>query len=218
MVHFENPRGVVTTKSVSLRRGLTTWLVIQNSCPVPSQIVPAEYSVSYPRKRHLLQTPLIASGTGKSNNAPKTRFAVWNARSMKRRGKSVSICDLIIVHKLDILAITESWLTGDSRDHLSRADIGNTLPNYQVYHDPRKDRTGGGICVILLKGFEVSVNQTPTFSSFELMDLTISSKMQQSFRLLVFYRPLKYNHVLRELLNKHAPEKKNLLCDFWQSF
>lgn len=108
---------------------------------------------------------------------------------MKRRGKSASICDLIIDHKLDILLITESWLKGDSRDNRALADIYATLPDYAVYHKPRKFCRGGGICIILRKGFGITENHTQSFSSFELMDISVSSSGQQPLRLLSVYRP-----------------------------
>ena len=108
---------------------------------------------------------------------------------MKRPGKSASICDLIIDHRLDILVITESWLKGDSRDDHTLADISTTLPDYVVHHQPRKFRRGGGICIILRKGFDVTENIAQSFASFEMIDMSVSSSGQQPLRLLSVYRP-----------------------------
>lgn len=50
-----------------------------------------------------------------------TRVGVWNARSMMN--KQTEISDFIITENLDVLVITEAWLTGDSRDSTTIADI-----------------------------------------------------------------------------------------------
>ena len=62
-----------------------------------------------------------------NNCAPLVKFAAWNARSIKP--KTVSVCDFIISSKLDILAITESWLTDDDRSNRALADIKNNNNN-----------------------------------------------------------------------------------------
>ena len=64
-----------------------------------------------------------------------TRFALWNTRSMKN--KTTHVCDLVISEKLDILAITEAWLTDDHRDNHVLADIKATLPCYELHCAPR---------------------------------------------------------------------------------
>jgi hypothetical protein len=46
-----------------------------------------------------------------SNFSSKIRFATWNANSLNK--KSATVCDIIISKRLDILAITESWLSCD---------------------------------------------------------------------------------------------------------
>ena len=52
-------------------------------------------------------------------------LASWNVHSLNK--KSASICDFIIPKRLDILTITETWLTGDSRNNNTVAEILNTL-------------------------------------------------------------------------------------------
>ena len=53
----------------------------------------------------------------------RLRFALWNAHSINAKEKSTALCDFVISHQMDILAITETWLTGDERDHCTIADI-----------------------------------------------------------------------------------------------
>ena len=61
-------------------------------------------------------------------------FALWNARSIKN--KSHMISDLVVSHRIDILALTETWLTGDARDNRSLADLSMSLPSHQFCHLP----------------------------------------------------------------------------------
>ncbi|XP_071959538.1 uncharacterized protein [Antedon mediterranea] len=113
-------------------------------------------------------------------------FAAWNARSIKP--KTASVCDFIITKKLDIFAITESWLTNDDRSNRAIADIKNTLPDFELLHRSRNHSTGGGVCVILRKGFLATANSGPIFKSFEYIDITITAK-SSSCRLYIIYRP-----------------------------
>ncbi len=96
---------------------------------------------------------------------------------------------MIITHRLDILAVTESWQTGDHRDNYAIADILATLPGYAVYCAPRKARKGGGICIIHRKEFEVKVNEASDTDTFEYVDVFFTSSNQSSFRSVIIYRP-----------------------------
>ena len=70
-----------------------------------------------------------------------SKFSLWNARLLKP--KVPMICDLVIKNKVDIMAITETWLNGDHRDNRPLADLASTLPTHVIHHIPRKDRAGG---------------------------------------------------------------------------
>ena len=61
-----------------------------------------------------------------AHNASEIRFATWNARAVRAKNKSASLCDYIISNQLDILAVTETWLTGSDKDNRVIADIQNT--------------------------------------------------------------------------------------------
>ena len=71
--------------------------------------------------------------------------------------KTAAISDFVMNNGIDILTITESWLTGDYRDIHKIADLKNTLADYDFIDSPRVGRRGGGVAVILRKGFSVSV-------------------------------------------------------------
>ena len=58
------------------------------------------------------------------------KIGLWNAQSMMN--KPTEVCDFVLTEKLDILAITEAWLRGDSRDGPALADIQSTLRDYHL--------------------------------------------------------------------------------------
>jgi hypothetical protein len=61
------------------------------------------------------------------------------------------------------------------------------LPGYSFFSVPRVDRAGGGVFLLLRKGFHVVQHPTSTFRSFELGDFSISSHAA-SMRLVIVYR------------------------------
>ena len=120
---------------------------------------------------------------------PTTQFnsklALWNCRSI--RSKTSSICDAVLSEKLDIIVLTETWLNGDTRDNPVIADITNNLPDHKFLHIPRYGR-GGGVGVVLRKGYNVKQFTNNKFKSFEHLDLSISSG-SSNLRLVSIYRP-----------------------------
>ena len=125
---------------------------------------------------NIIQIPLTRTIIPKHKRC--TKFAVLNARSIVR--KSTLLCDIIISEKLDILAITETWLNGSDLDSHCLTDIRNTLPNYNFLHLPRKDRKGGGIAVVIRDGFKVTENNQLSINSFEYLDLSVSYRNSTS--------------------------------------
>ena len=141
----------------------------QGTNPLTNQLLPAKTSL------------------GSSN------FALWNARSIKL--KVPILFDLVISNKIDILAITESWLTGDHRQDHVLAELSLTFPNYNVHHIPRGNkRSGGGVLVLLRKSYNATMSTITSFKSFEYMDITITSRSHMPVRLYVLYRPQKFQN------------------------
>ncbi|XP_072048691.1 uncharacterized protein [Amphiura filiformis] len=134
----------------------------------------------------------------------RARFSHWNARSIGN--KTASICDFVISNKLDVFAITESWLNGDSKDDKALADLQSTLPDFDSYSIPRCDRGGGGVFLLLRKGFKVIQNPRLNFNSFEMGDFTIASA-SSSMRLVVVYRlrPDKKNKLTANMFFNEFP-------------
>ena len=158
-----------------------------NTRPISVHISPSSTRVAASRRtqKHIVRNLVPIKCISQYQSNVRARFAHWNARSITN--KTASICDFVISEKLYIFAFTESWLNGDSRDNRALADIHNALPAFTSYSIPRLNRTGGGIFLLLLKGFRVVQNVCQTFTSFEYGDFIISSQ-SASLRLVIVYR------------------------------
>ena len=147
-------------------------------------------------------TRLTATPTDTST--PSVNFALWNARSIKK--KVPIVCELVLTHEIDILCITETWLNGDHRDDQAIADLTSTLPNFDIHHIPREQREGGGICVCLQKTFNIHKTELKSYDSFEYFYLDVTSNSQEPLRLIIFYRLQK------------SKDKRHLAPIFFQEF
>jgi exonuclease III len=85
--------------------------------------------------------------------------------------------------------VTETWLNGDQRDDPVIAELTNTLKEFNLHHVPRLGRSGGGVALLVKKGFDVRISDhIRKFISFEYLeaDIGIGNK---TFHLLIVYRP-----------------------------
>lgn len=110
------------------------------------------------------------------------KFGLLNARSLGNKTDDVSeyISDLDV----DILAVTESWLSD-----LDSVKIGDVTPEGYLYrHVPRENRSGGGVAVISRKELGIAVQPRKQLTSMELMECVLRAN-GCSVRLFVIYRP-----------------------------
>lgn len=97
------------------------------------------------------------------------------------------MCDFIIGKQLDIVAVTETWLNGNSKDDPVKVDFENTLPNYQFFMLIDEPAELKGRCVRARDGLHVRLYDSGAFPSFEHMHLNIVSGFT-SLQLEVIYR------------------------------
>ena len=92
----------------------------------------------------------------------------------------------MVDNELDMLAITESWLTGDEQDKVILQDL---VPRgFSMHQRPRKNRRGGGVAIIYRSSMKVKCIQSPTeYESFEHLECCIHGTV--AIRLCVIYRP-----------------------------
>ena len=123
--------------------------------------------------------------TSKSCEPLGINIGTWNARSLNNKASAAS--DLILENNLDILVVTESWLSASSINS-TMAQILTALGPYDYLSCNRKGRSGGGICVLFNEALSVKKQNSFQFKSFELFDLLVTSG-SDILRLVTVYRP-----------------------------
>ena len=127
------------------------------------------------------------AGVDKKRTRPSNalvRFGLVNAHSA--RNKPELLHNLLLSSDLDILAVTETWLTDDEH---GEADLAVACPNgYSASHVPRLGRKGGGVAVIFKDSMSILAHPRVVYSSFEHLDTAITFKAF-SLRLVTIYRP-----------------------------
>ncbi|MEE4247325.1 MAG: reverse transcriptase family protein, partial [Kangiellaceae bacterium] len=97
--------------------------------------------------------------------------------------KAEDINDFIIEYNIDILAITETWLTGTACDGPT---INALLPNgYEIIHAPRRTR-GGGTALVYRQSLNVT-RVAVSSASFEVLECVIKGPIV--LRICVVYQP-----------------------------
>ena len=67
-------------------------------------------------------------------------MCLLNAQSVCN--KTAALSDYILEHDLDIVALTETWLSNTDKHKKTIGEL--SLPGYDFYHVPRLNRSGGG--------------------------------------------------------------------------
>ena len=100
------------------------------------------------------------------------RMATLNIRSLT--SKYASFSDLVLSKKLDVVAITETWLT-PTEILAGLADL--TLQGFKFIHQRRQSKTGGGVAVIVRDRLNVTRCNISQFSDFEAMCCKITASL-----------------------------------------
>ena len=101
--------------------------------------------------------------------------------------KTIKINSLINELDLDILMLTETWLCNNISDSSKIKEMTPKLHNF--YHKPRENKLGGGVGIFIKKSFtKVQLMNTVNFSSFEHLDVKITS-VNKNIRIILIYRP-----------------------------
>ena len=94
--------------------------------------------------------------------------------------------DHIVEHDIDLLTITETWLTDDSLDEFCR-DI--CPEGYKIEQLPRNYADGGGVALVYRRCFKVKKDVQIIHKSFELINIHITLAYNHNLRLVFIYRP-----------------------------
>lgn len=149
---------------------------------VPSPEVVAT-TLSALRACRLLPNSPLPTRRGRRSRRSKSPplFGLANVRSLCNKGASV--VEHIDSLRLDMLTITESWLTAGTGDAVIRAACP---PGYTAMHRPRPS-TGGGVALIFKNTIDVQRLVNDTFESLNL--LVATRRTSKTFQLLIVYRP-----------------------------
>jgi len=113
-------------------------------------------------------------------------FGLLNARSA--RHKAALIHDVIADHRLEVLALTETWIPSDAPDAV-KLDVAP--PGYSVVHRHRgssADRRGGGVAVIYRDSVKCTPVDVGDYSQFESLAVKVVGR-QSSVVVVSVYRP-----------------------------
>ena len=97
------------------------------------------------------------------------------------------VIDHITDNRLDIVGITETWLSNDDKNNMS---VVNTCLNngYTLHHRPRNTgRRGGSVGVLINNVKSLMIGVNPEITSFESMEVVITVG-SITIRLSVIYR------------------------------
>ena len=111
-------------------------------------------------------------------------LAYINSRSINK--KADTIRQYIADEKIDVMALTETWLKGTDEDRMSCGDI--TPPGYTILHVPRKGKRGGGVGLVFRSNLQIKQCETTQYGTFEHMEVLILNAASCT-RLSIIYRP-----------------------------
>ena len=118
---------------------------------------------------------------------PEVKLGVMNARSVAN--KLDYVFDHIIDNNLDIVALTETWLSNEEVNN-RRVVMECSTHGFTLHHVPRNSgRTGGGVGVLINDRVKLvtrlePINKAVSFESMEMIITIVSI----SIRLVVIYR------------------------------
>ena len=87
--------------------------------------------------------------------------------------ESAPFSEYVTSKKLDIVAMTETWLKHDE----TKSTIPHiSPPGYSFFHEPRADqRTGRGVCILVSDQLKTDIHPLPSFKTFEAISARIGN-------------------------------------------
>ena len=132
---------------------------------------------------NLIQVPTVTRDS--TVFVDKAKFCLINARSL--RNKSLFVRDYVDECSLDIVALTETWLTDEDTTSVSEL----CRDNFTLIHQPRGGaRRGGGIGVLFRKTLQLVSRVSVDTRASETLSVTLRhARTSCTTRVIVMYRP-----------------------------
>jgi len=117
--------------------------------------------------------------------APKSlRICHVNVRSLCAPARLLDLEILTANHFVDILCLTETWLTS------SKSSSSILIPGFQTpFRRDRPNRPGGGVAVYVRNGLSASLLNLPPNVSIESLCLCIHTSKRKKLNVIATYRP-----------------------------
>ena len=132
---------------------------------------------------HLISVKL--SSNPRTYLSKQVSLCLMNTRSI--RNKTTEILDHVQEHDIDIVAMTETWLSNKDADLPVIKAL--TPPGYSLVHHPRSNRRGGGIGILHKDHIKATGKHTfNRIRSCEATSLKVTYHAK-SITLLIIYRP-----------------------------
>ena len=109
--------------------------------------------------------------------------------------KTYEIRDYINDNELDILVLTETWLT-----NYESAKIREMTPDTHTFlHIPREDKSGGGVGMFISNSFsKIKKEKVPNIHDFELMKVSCAYNGKKLVFIVVYKNPMLSEALFRE--------------------
>ena len=113
------------------------------------------------------------------------KFGVFNAKSINN--KTESIKDLVLDNKIDMLALTETWLRSNENNDFVTRDV--CPDGFVITHIPRSAGRGGGVGLLYKTSLKLEkLNSNHHFKSFEMQEVLLFVNSVLT-RIVIIYRP-----------------------------
>ncbi|ESN95655.1 hypothetical protein HELRODRAFT_179125 [Helobdella robusta] len=153
---------------------------ISRPIPRPARKILFRLRIWRPRKGRIRLKHSLSAVDGSHKNSTKTILGLLNARSVVNKA---ALHDTIVDNGIDILALTETWISSDASNAVRLAP-----PGFSVAHYHRPDRRGGGLSVVYRATFRHSALDFGIFTTFKLL-VTKLVCPESAIILAVLYRP-----------------------------
>ncbi|KAK6178226.1 hypothetical protein SNE40_013035 [Patella caerulea] len=148
-----------------------------------------------------MQVLVPVSRTSQNARKLKLRCALWNSRSLN--GKVSGLSSVILEDQLDIIFLTETWLTGKNDPIIT--EISASISDFNFYQVSRSSRRGGGVGILARSNLSINSKREHNFRSFQCLEVAFRCG-SCVLRTLTIYRPPESK--------KNTSTKKDFLDEF----